>query len=389
MRLVFIHDGPIYHKDGKYYEYSYHGLYERYSYLADEIIFLMRVNELPSEERYDLISEQVHIVSFPNFKAPSLYLKNRIKAEKIIKEEVRKANMLILRDSSAASIAVKYANQFNVPYIRECVGCSWDSLWNYSLLGKILALPAFLRQKREIKRSPYVYYVTNKFLQRRYPTSGKQIGCSDVVVNTLNEDILRERIRKINDFDKEKEISLGTAAAIDVRYKGQEYVITAIALLKEKGYKIKYYLAGGNRTKSSYLKECAQKYRVSDNVIFCGSLSKSEMASFYDNIDIYIQPSKLEGMPRSVIEAMSHGCPVLGSNVGGIPELIDQECLFQKENITQIAKAIVNIINQDMSKYAKCNFEKAKKYTSDQLDRIRKDFYDQFLAEYFNKDCSE
>lgn len=388
MRLVFIHDGPIYHKDGRYYEYSYHGLYERYSYLADEIIFLMRVNELPSEERYDIISEQVHIVSFPNFKSPSLYLKNRIKAEKIIKEEIRKADMLILRDSSAASIAVKYANRFKIPYIRECVGCSWDSLWNFGLLGKTLALPAFLRQKHEIKRSPYVCYVTDKFLQRRYPTAGKQISCSNVVVNTLNEDVLWERLQRIKDFDKKGEISLGTAAAIDVRYKGQEYVITAIALLKKKGYKIKYYLAGGNKTKSSYLKDCAQKHGVSDNVIFCGSLNKSEMESFYDNIDIYIQPSKQEGLPRSVIEAMSHGCPVLGSNIAGIPELIDSECLFQKGNVRQIVKVIVNIINHDMSKYAKRNFEKAKKYTSDQLDRIRKNFYDQFLAEYFNKNCS-
>ena len=42
MKLLFIHDGPLYvSNDGNYYEYSFHGLYERYSYLANDITFLM------------------------------------------------------------------------------------------------------------------------------------------------------------------------------------------------------------------------------------------------------------------------------------------------------------------------------------------------------------
>lgn len=39
-KLVFVHDGPVYYdNDGNYYEFAYHKLYERYSYLADEIYF--------------------------------------------------------------------------------------------------------------------------------------------------------------------------------------------------------------------------------------------------------------------------------------------------------------------------------------------------------------
>ena len=43
-KLLFVHDGPIYYDaDGQYYEFAYHGLLERYRYLADDITFLMRV----------------------------------------------------------------------------------------------------------------------------------------------------------------------------------------------------------------------------------------------------------------------------------------------------------------------------------------------------------
>ena len=42
-----------------------------------------------------------------------------------------------------------------------------------------------------------------------------------------------------------------------------------------------------------------------------------------DNIDVFIMPSLQEGLPRSMVEAMSRGCNVIGSRVGGIPELLD------------------------------------------------------------------
>ena len=47
MRLTFIHDGPLfYNDDGNYFEFAYHELYERYSFLADEIYFMMRTKKI-------------------------------------------------------------------------------------------------------------------------------------------------------------------------------------------------------------------------------------------------------------------------------------------------------------------------------------------------------
>ena len=383
MKLLFVHDGPIYYDEGKYYEYAFHGLYERYSYLADQITFLMRTAPLIKGERYDVVPDQINVISIPNFNGPSLYFKNIKDAKKIIENEVKKADIVILRDSTAASVARRYVEQYNVPYIWECVGCSWDSMWNYSMLGKALAPWFYLRQKRNIKKSSYVYYVTDRFLQKRYPSSAKQVGCSNVVIDDVDDNILQKRLQKIDKITAKTEISAGTAAAIDVRYKGQEYVIEALSLLKKKGICIKYYLAGGNKSNSHYLQECARKMNVEENVIFCGALSKAEIMEFYDEVDIYIQPSKQEGLPRAVIEAMSRGCPVIGSNIAGIPELIDPDCLFTKGDSGAIALLIEKLVNRDMSTIAKRNFYKAKEYTKEKLEKKRQGFYDEFLNEYF------
>ena len=100
--------------------------------------------------------------------------------------------------------------------------------------------------KKSIKESKYVYYVTNKFLQKRYPTSGKTVSCSNVVLNYFDEKYLSNR-KIINKRikDGKEPIVLGTAAAIDVRYKGQQYVIKAISELNKEGYSFVYKLAGG------------------------------------------------------------------------------------------------------------------------------------------------
>ena len=101
---------------------------------------------------------------------------------------------------------------------------------------------------------------------------------------------------------------------------------------------------------------------------------------FYDSIDIYVQPSKQEGLPRAVIEAMSRGIPAIGTNIAGIPELLQRENLFRKGSVKSVKKALKHMVNADLSRYAEENFEKAKEYRIDVLTNRRNKFYDEFLA---------
>ena len=79
----------------------------------------------------------------------------------------------------------------------ELVGCAWDSFWNHGLAGKILAPYLFMRTKREVKRAPFVVYVTSEFLQKRYPTRGVNTNISNVKLNKQNPEDLARRIEKI------------------------------------------------------------------------------------------------------------------------------------------------------------------------------------------------
>ena len=81
-------------------------------------------------------------------------------------------------------------------------------------------------------------------------------------------------------------------------------------------------------------------------------------------MDIYVQPSLQEGLPRSVIEAMSVGLPCIGSDVAGIPELLDKEWVFKRKGnkAEEIAELLKNIEKDSLRKQAERNYKESSLY---------------------------
>ena len=276
--------------------------------------------------------------------------------------------------------AISIAQKQKIPYISIVVGCSWDAMWNYDLRGKLLAIPSYLQLKKVVSESPYSIYVTKYFLERRYPTPGKYTYASNVQLPPLNPDILKQRIKKVKDSDS-KCLSFATVADVNVRYKGQEYVIEALSILKHKyNLPFHYYLIGGGD--QTFLKSVAQKNRIEDSVFFIGALSHEMVINSLDEMDFYIHPSKQEGLPRALIEAMSRGLPSIGTNVAGIPELLSQDFLIKKGSVKSIVDAILRIKRQNvLLREAERNFMVAKDYTIDVINQRRDSFIKHFLIE--------
>ena len=76
---------------------------------------------------------------------------------------------------------------------------------------------------------------------------------------------------------------------------------------------------------------------------------------------------------------------MIGTNIAGIPELLQSQCLFKKGSSDEILKAIERILDCDIVKIARENFEKAKEYEREKLVLKRQRFYDAFLEKINNK----
>ena len=117
-----------------------------------------------------------------------------------------------------------------------------------------------------------------------------------------------------------------------------------------------------------------------EEVKFIGSLEHNQIFTWLDNIDIYVQPSKLEGLCRAVIEALSRACPCILSDAGGNVELIDNKYIFKKKNILDFIDKLNKLNKQEMKKQAINNFNKAKEFSDKKLNEKREEFYSDFLV---------
>ena len=387
MRLLFYYSAERIFKDPQGNLYASGNftpeVWERYISIADELTVVMTDSGrvIPQEEaqrsKHIIDTKKFDVVLLPD-KYTSLKsffsLKRKRLSDKKEKETFDKCDFAIIR--SANTSVLSRCRKWGIPYAVEVVGCLWDAFWNHSLKGKLMAPYEFFIAKYNASKAPYALYVTNEFLQKRYPAKkAVTVSCSDVSLYHLDEKVLEERIEKIKNHSGT--YVLGTAAACNVRYKGQQFVIKALAHLKKQGLEnFRYDVVGSGDP--SYLLKVAEKLGVADKVNIVGQLSHDKVMEWLKSIDLYIQPSLQEGLPRAVIEAMSMGVPCTGTNIAGMPELISEDLLFSRKNVREIASIIENLDTEREIKAANENFQKAKEYDAKLLSRRRAEFYKNF-----------
>ena len=178
------------------------------------------------------------------------------------------------------------------------------------------------------------------------------------------ESLFEFRNPKSNPPSKTGELKLGYLGRVE-NGKGIENILKTLPLLQKslEKLKVKLYIAGDGSIK----KELESKWK-DQSVIFTGKLSRNEVKSFLQDIDIFIFPSESEGFPKVVLEAMASGLPVVASAVSILPKLVEQSGSGKALEATSpedLADAI-KVIVEDSSTYFKMSqnaFKEAQKYT--------------------------
>ena len=382
-KVLFCYDGPLAKDENSdYYGSAINDeLLKRYEVIGKKVEIAIRVKNTQKDKVKNRLvkinKERYRVIECPNISSIKGLIFDRNKCMEILKKEIEKTDYIIARlPSMIGNLSIDIAKRLNKPYLVELVGCPWDALWNYSLKGKLFAPIMTFMTKKRVKNSSYVLYVTKEFLQKRYPTKGKSINCSNVILDNIDEKIVELKKQEINKEYEDKNKTITTTAAINVKYKGQKYVIKAINKLRRKGKIFEYWLIGGGSKK--YLEKFVKKYKLQNQVKFLGAMPHEEVFKKLDNTDIYIQPSKQEGLPRSLIEAMSRGVFCIGSRTGGIPELLEEKYIFNKGKVNEIVKIIENLNKEEIIKQIEKNVEKSKEYKKEILEERRKKFYMEF-----------
>jgi len=357
--------------------------FQPYLELFEHITILGRYRRLNDNNLLPKISSNnISFVEIENLSTIQSFFGERAKTKVIIDRVLKKSSLLIARlPSEIALLAISEAKKNSIPYIVELAGCPLDILKNYgSSIALFYAPILYKRVQKAVLEANGVIYVTENFLQNRYPSSPNTptISISNVNLIPLSHNLLSNRIESIIRHIQSGNITVGTIANLDMRFKGLKYSISAFAKIYKRYPNIRYRIAGDgdfDRYKNMLI-----DLGVEDSVIYDGILySDSQKYEWLDNIDIYIQPSLAEGLPRAVVEAMSRGCIVIASDVGGISEILNRESLFSPKNIEEIEKLIMKIISQDIdiAYMIESSYTKSQKFASDRLYMQRIEFLKQ------------
>lgn len=379
-QVLFCHDGPlsIDSKDNIYGVAHTNEMFSRYNIIADDVNILIRLKNVADSKGLNQIDkEKFKIKQSPNMTNIDSWIHFK-KNIRIFKENIEKADYIVIRVPGIQGIICYHiAKKYKKRILLELVGDPYLAYKYHSIKGWLIA-PLMRRiYKNMLKNSEWTLYVTNHYLQHEYPSIGTRLACSNVEIE--HKDIVLNK-HKYAHFDlKQNVIKLGTISPLNIKFKNQEAVIKSLGLLKKKGIEnFEYYLVGpGDNTR---LKKIAIKENVHDKIHFIGVLKRKDIYKYLDSLDIYIQPSKQEGLPRAIIEAMSRGVVCLGATTAGIPELLEPKYLFsnKKTNYKEIVEILLNLKKENLMQTSELNYYKSFEYEKEKLHKKRNEFFLEF-----------
>lgn len=133
--------------------------------------------------------------------------------------------------------------------------------------------------------------------------------------------------------------------------KGTDILIRAFAAIADDFPQATLHIAGETNSIPAFVRQCreiAAAAGVADRVHFLGNLEKKELLTEYSQAAVVTLPARQETAPVSIEEALAAGCPVISTEVGGVPYMIQHEktgLLLPPED----ANALANALRQALS----------------------------------------
>jgi glycosyltransferase involved in cell wall biosynthesis len=219
-------------------------------------------------------------------------------------------------------------------------------------------------------------YVTTNALQSQFPPRAGRPSFSYTTLDLPEQSLVRCS-RPPASFQK-PEIILINVAMMQKHLKGQDLIIRAVARLAQSGVRLKLWLVGDGDTRGEF-ERLAAELGVSDNVKFLGRVQAgAEVFALLDQADIFVLPSRQEGLPRVVIEAMARSLPCFASALPGNRELLDREFLVALDDEADWVLKLHDAIGKPefLARASQANLAAARRFTVGRIQPIRNRFYE-------------
>lgn len=258
---------------------------------------------------------------------------------------VRRSDVLIVRlPGPLGFVAFALGRMMRRPVFAEVVGDPGTVLRTHTSGSlRLLARPAEVAMRFCVNRASGTRFVTTNTLQSLYPPKAGVPSFAMSNVQLSDEDYSEDLV-----FPSGTGWRLTAIGSQETDYKGHDTALYALKILADAGYTCRLLLVGQGLLHES-LQTLASTLGIAGQVEFRQRYeTKGELRDILESTDIFLHPSRSEGLPRVVIEAMARARPVVGSCVGGLPELISPPFLVEPSNPEELADRVRELIDNPL-----------------------------------------
>ena len=297
----------------------------------------------------------VTFVALPDYHGPYQYLACWLTIRSVLREQALQSQAVILRLASSLGSAFLGHCRRDQPFGVEVVGDPYDVFQRGAVVH---SLRPFFRVwfttelKRLCRAACAAAYVTRHALQARYPCPAFSTSFSDVEIGS-DALLSSPRDGTMRCTEMPRLICVGSLAQM---YKGVDVLLRAMAICAHQGVRLSLTVLGEGRHRRE-LEQLAGSLGLEESVYFAGQLpAGTAVREAMDAADLFVMPSRVEGLPRAMVEAMARALPCIGSNIGGIPELISADSLVPVGDHAALARTIISVL-QDSKRMARMSTE--------------------------------
>jgi phosphatidylinositol alpha-1,6-mannosyltransferase len=355
------------------------GFWQRYRPVFDEVRVAARVLAVPAPAagmtRVD--GDGVSVWALPHYIGPAQFLRQRRALHAAIGAAAEPGDAVLVRAPSAIGTMLCAAlARRGQPYGVEVVGDPQDVYAAGAVehpLRPLFQRWFVTRLRRQCLGAAGAAYVTERSLQERYP-----VGPGAFTASYSSIELRPDAFVPVPREPATGVPRLVTVGSLEQLYKGTDILIEAVAGLRRAGLPVTLTVVGDGRYRGM-LTDLAARLLVSDLVTFAGTVpAGAGVRARLDDADLFVLPSRAEGLPKAVLEAMARGLPCVASTVGGNPELLPAEDLVAPGDpaaLTATLSAVLRDPERQRTMAAR-NLARARDYTADRLVVRREAFYE-------------
>lgn len=193
-----------------------------------------------------------------------------------------------------------------------------------------------------------------RYIRSIFNKCNKIIALSEEWKDILSEIVNRDKIEVlynsieikhtnvIKDYSKKKILFLGRIG----KRKGVYDILEVAPKIVSKHPEVEFFIAGDGEVDK--IKELCKRNNIEKNMKIIGWISGNDKIQLLNEATVYLLPSYNEGMPISILEAMSYSLPIVSTNIGGIPQLITngiEGYIFNAGDLVDLENSLDKILN--------------------------------------------